>query len=144
KPGFVSLKVVNPDLEESEPSAVNVISDPADLSISRLAPDSGAIGTVVTLSGAGFSSTAPSAENFIRFEMIGATRFVFCGLEVPLSADGSTLTFALPFGASVSCPGLNPPCPGAFVPLKPGQYLISIINPNGMSNSMLFQLTNSD
>jgi hypothetical protein len=142
-PGLLLLKVVNPDFEESQASTLTVISDPADLSLSRIRPESGAIGTVVTVTGVGFATAATSGENSIRFESVAPAWSSFVGFGVSRSADGDSLTFVIPFGETVLCPGI-PPCPGAFVALKPGQYRLSVINPNGLSNTMLFQLTNSN
>lgn len=94
--------------------------------ITSLSPETGPIGTLVTVRGAGFVSD----KNTIQFE--GEKTFS-AGSPVG-SEDGITLQFQVtPCPAhELQCPTFNPPT---------GAYAVSIINALGVSNRAIFDLT---
>lgn len=145
-PGMLSVRVVNPDGAESNRLTVDVISKAAKLAIGSISPQSGPVGTQVTLIGNGFTPIPNSRVNAIRFTPVEAQDHGladhFEGFYASL-VDGGTLTFVLPTWVTEPiCPGSPFVCdPIASPPVTAGLYRISIINPNGMSNSVLFDVT---
>jgi len=99
-------------------------------SLSYLSPSSGTPGTYVTIYGTGF---APSGNtilfngNAIVSESTGGTDFS--------SSNGTTLTFRIPYGATIQCPS-NAIC--AQPPYQAGNYSVVISNSYGTSNSLTF------
>jgi hypothetical protein len=146
-PGMLSVRVVNPNGAESNRLTVDVISQASELAISSISPPLGPVGTQVLLTGNGFMSIPPSNVIAIRFTPVGGqdhglTDF-FEGFYASSLIDGRTLTFVLPTWVTEPiCPGSPFVCdPIASPPVTAGLYRISIINPNGMSNSVLFDVT---
>ena len=94
--------------------------------ITSLSPETGPIGTLVTVRGAGFTSDT----NTVQFE--GEKTFA-AGSPVG-SKDGITLQFQVtPCPAhELQCPTFNPPT---------GAYAVSVINALGVSNRATFDLT---
>jgi len=138
--GLLSVKVVGPDGSGSNMLAIDVIAKPAELSVSSISPQSGPIGTPVTLAGVGFSRGDP-----IRFSAVGSDRFELVGLYSRSSADGATLSFQVPDSVIIPvcaiCTGLPVCDPAATLSVSPGQYQVSVINSKGMSNVLLFEVT---
>src|SRR2546425_7967223 len=142
-PGVLSIKVVSPDGTQSNNLTIDVISKPARLSIDSISPPSGPIGTRVTLSGNGFDAIPPGRSVAIRFVANDAEGSRFEGFYTETSNDSATLTFNVPRNE------INPICPGSpFVcdpissPLiRATKYRIWVINPNGMSNGIPFEVT---
>ena len=146
-PGLLFIKVVNPDGAESNTLAVDVISPSSELSITSISQVSGPTGTILTLRGVGFAPSPTPVFNYIRFTAVGsapsdsATGFV--GRHTDPTSNDNMLTFVI--GTSV----VDPICPGSkFIcdPLRtpsitPQQYRLQVINSNGMSNSVFFQVT---
>jgi hypothetical protein len=97
--------------------------------VANLSPTSGSVGTEVTVTGEGFTSST----NTIKF---GAG--YINGLS---SSDGMTLRFTVPEGQNL-CPPTSPsspvPCPGAYPRVTPGSYSTSVLNANGTSNDLPF------
>jgi hypothetical protein len=94
--------------------------------ITSIFPGSGPIGTLVTISGAGF--TGKNDVNFRNGD-------VFFLAESPVkSEDGMSLHFHLN-----PCPSHEPKCPRFFIP--PGSYHVTVVNDGGTSNETVFELT---
>ena len=146
-PGLLLIKVVNPDGEESNTVTVDVISQSSDLSITSLSPESGPVGIQLTLRGVGFAPSSPFNLTAIRFTAVGTEQsrapLYFVGFYSDSSADDNALTLVVPRSEiNPICPGGRIGCDPIAVPLiTPQQYRIQIINANGLSNSLLFQVT---
>jgi hypothetical protein len=145
-PGLLLIRVVNPDGMESNTLAMDAISASSDLSITSFSPESGPIGTQITLSGVGLATSSVPAITAIRFTAVGSDlRFapVFVGFYTNSSADDNTLTLVVPPSEIASiCPGGRFGCDPLASPfITPQQYRLQVINSNGMSNSILFQVT---
>lgn len=144
--GILSIRIVNPDGSESNRLSVDVISKPSKLTISSISPQTGPVGTQITLTGTGFMPTAPDSVNALRVISVGVKEAVpfnfFEGFYVD-AADGGTITFTLPNRViKPICPGSPIACDPIAIPaITAGQYRISVINPNGMSNSIVFDVT---
>lgn len=142
-PGVLSIKVVNPDGTQSNNLTVDVISKPAMLSIDSISPTSGPIGTSVTLSGTGFGAIPPGRFVAIRFVANDDQGSPFEGFYTEASNDSATLMFNVPRNE------INPICPGSpFVCdpisspfIRATKYRIWVIDPNGMSNGISFEVT---
>jgi hypothetical protein len=96
------------------------------IAISSISPSSGPQGTIVTITGTGFTSS-----NTINFSRDGQSFTV--GSPVA-SLNGTSLQFHL-----TSCPSYALQCPGHFI--APGAYDVSALNANGRSNEMTFTVT---
>jgi hypothetical protein len=122
----------------SSPSVI--ISAPKILSIS---PASGPANTTVTINGTSFVS----GSNLVLFGN-SANRHRPDGTPgnsypADLSADGKTLTFLVPNSgpSGILCDSSNH-CVGiSAILLTPGSYTIMVMNKNGTSNAVVFQLT---
>jgi hypothetical protein len=100
------------------------IAQPAP-TVTAVYPTSGPVGTLVTISGAGF--TAKNDVNFRQGD-------VFFLADSPVkSEDGKTLRFHLN-----PCPSNEPRCPAFFIP--PGTYHVTVVNDGGTSNETVFTL----
>lgn len=93
-------------------------------------PSSGPVGSMVTLSGFGFSAT----DNTIKF----GSGYIH-NLN---SSTGSSLQFVVPDGLDLCAPNTTI-CPQAYQMVTPGSYSVSVINANGNSNSLTFTVTQS-
>ena len=98
-------------------------------SLLELAPPSGPVGTMVTVRGAGFATTA----NTVRF----GPGYVN---DLP-SADGRTIQFIVPEGLDLCAPGSPGPCAMAYPRVVPGDYEIAIITRGVASNRLTFTVT---
>ena len=103
---------------------VGVISSTDAPFITSLAPSSGQVGSIVTISGSGFTTS-----NTIYFGGYGAFFNVY-------SADGHTLSFAVP--SAISPCGNNPQCMAPAFLVGPGNYNVYISNVFGTSNQVGF------
>lgn len=95
--------------------------------VSGVSPSAAAVGDTVTISGSGFTSTA----NAIK---IGAGYLL--GIATP---DSTSLRFTLPT-ALTPCPPGTQVCITLAVLLTPGTYPVSVVNANGTSNELTFQV----
>lgn len=103
--------------------------DIQNVSISFMTPVFGPIGTQVTLTGTGFTST----DNIVYF---GGGVI----MNIP-SFDGKTLTFTVPSVASPLCLYTSPACKVASQVITIGsKYQVKVSNANGVSNAMLFHV----
>jgi peptidoglycan hydrolase-like protein with peptidoglycan-binding domain len=92
---------------------------------------SGSIGTMITLTGSGFSST--DTVLFGTGPVSGSV----------VSRDGSHISFKVPAGVGADC---NPDqaCPMYLQVVTLGNYSISVRNTNGISNSVVFAVTGTN
>lgn len=96
-------------------------------SISYLSPQSGSIGTTVTVYGYGFSST----NNTVRFGMAGQNQTLVTGLN---SYDGRSVTFTVPSTLS----GYS------YNTVVPGVYNVAVTNSSGFTSSAVSFTVNSN
>jgi hypothetical protein len=92
--------------------------------VSRLSPDSAAVGSTVTITGTGFKP----AENAVRIDG-GYLR------DLP-SSDGTTISFTLPEGMDPCPPFSSGPCVQSYMMITPGEYSLNVITRDGTSNSI--------
>ena len=114
--------------------------------IYSLTPTSGRIGTQVTINGAGFGTNNINTNSCILYG--GSTCanpylpniINFSGNIIPnvYSFNGTSLTFNVPSYSSPACLYSNPACMIAQTQILPGIYPVSVVNANGVSNSMNF------
>lgn len=112
-------------------STVVVTSAP---SISSMTPSSGPTGTVVTITGSGFTPTG----NKIKFGNLGVEDSPEYSLT---SQNGTSLTFTVPTGNYMSCWSSIPSCGAPGYATQPGDYSVSVSNSNGTSNQRTFTVT---
>ena len=151
--GLLLIKVVNPDGQESSTLAVDVVSPASELSITSISQESGPTGTLITLRGVGFASssvppsTAVRFPSAIRFTAVGSeptsSAIFFVGFYIESPANDNMLTIFVPVDVIVPiCTGAKFVCDPIRSPfVTPQRYRIQVINPNGMSNSVFFQVT---
>ncbi len=101
----------------------------AALQISTLSPSSGPVGTKVTITGRGFTSTG-NTVSLNNYKVTGNVS----------SSNGTTLQFSVPATLAPDC-GQGMMCPNYFLPVSPGSDNINVSNANGTSNSMAFTVT---
>lgn len=107
--------------------------------ISALSPVSAAVGTQVTITGSGFTSTG----NKIKFGDLNTELNPSYSLNS--TNNGTTLTFTVPTSRYYACSAGNPPCLVAQYLTPPGVYPVSVTNANGTSNTVnftVFSVTN--
>ncbi len=100
------------------------------LSIISLTPTSGPVGTVVTVSGSGFSSS--TSVQFGPGYISGA---------VSSATAGTVLQFAIPSSINPCAPWSTGACPYFAALLTPGTYQVSLAAASGTSNSLPFTIT---
>lgn len=108
------LKVKDPQGKDAVPQLI------------MLDPGSGQVGSKVIIKGIGFTKKTNSIN-------IGNTKYAILNLA---SADGKTLTFRFP--AAPCNQKTKSGCPTTVLP--PGTYDIEVINENGLSNALQFQV----
>ena len=104
--------------------------------IDSLQPNSGPVGTSVTVTGNGFTPTG----NRVKFGNLGVEDWSKYNLS---STDGKTLSFSVPAGNYMSCWNTVPACGAPSIGTAPGVYSVSVINANGVSNVVTFTVTTS-
>jgi len=115
--------------------AVTPLPDPH---LSSLAPSSGPVGTMVTLTGTGFT---PSA-NTLHIGSKSLSPLPDEGVVPNLSSsDGKTLIFSFPSSLAPACTFQIPACKVPERQVIPGSYLLSVSNANGSSNQIEFRVT---
>jgi len=94
--------------------------------VTLLNPGIASIGTHIAVQGSGFTKTG-NAVNF------GAA-------YIPniASPDGTTLMFTVPATITMKCHLATPPCLAPVVPIVEGEYVVSVENGNGTSNTGKF------
>ena len=104
-------------------------SGQGSITISQLSPSSGPVGSVITITGSGFTSTG----NTINFGS---------GVIPNISSqNGTSLTFTIPSAQYPACYYTAPQCLPPIVITSTGQYNVSVTNSNGTSNSQIFNVT---
>ncbi len=101
----------------------------AQVLLSSISPSAGAVGTTVTLTGSGFTTSANS--NRVIFGQYQAAAVT--------SANGSSISFTLPSYLGANC-APNQACPMYALELQPGMYAVHVENANGISNNQSFQV----
>lgn len=97
-----------------------------------LSPASGPVGTSITLTGTGFTSTG----NIVLFGSGAIPNLT--------SSDGKTITFVLPTSLNYACYYSVPRCLMMLMPtfsVNAGTYQVSVKNANGTSNQITFTVT---
>lgn len=96
-------------------------------------PQSGPIGTKVTINGANFISGSK-----VNFGSLGT-------VDGTVSSNGTSFTFNVPSAiyAAPGCSDRNSPCAQAVIEVGSGTYLLSVVNGNGTSNEIKFEVTNA-
>lgn len=99
-----------------------------------IVPNSGPIGTQVTIQGSGFTAS----DNTVIFG--AGSRAYPSGSVYPnlTSSNGSTIIFAIPASHDPACKYSRRPCPYADIPVTPGTYGVAVSNVNGQSNTQNF------
>jgi hypothetical protein len=126
---------------ESTVKTFNLTVDPATTTnttptISYLSPTYGPVGTTVTVTGSGFSTTG----NKIRFGNLGVENSP--SYNNLISSDGTHLTFTVPYSNYMACWDSHPACMVAAYTTAPGMYAVSVINSSGKaSNELSFTVT---
>jgi peptidoglycan hydrolase-like protein with peptidoglycan-binding domain len=98
------------------------------LNIQYLAPQSGAVGSTVTIYGSGFTN-----DNTVHFGS-GVV------MHVP-SYNGTSISFTAPSALEPLCYFSEPRCAMPARQVTPGVYGVSVQNSNGTSNSIQFTVT---
>ncbi len=98
---------------------------PSAPAIISLSPLSGQVGATVTIIGTGFTATG----NTVNF-----------GSNVisNLSSNGTSVVFTVPSYTHLACRDATPPCYAPDLQISPGNYPVSVTDPNGTSNSVSF------
>jgi len=100
--------------------------------ITNISPTSGPIGTQITITGSGFTSTGNQINFDFSANSMGA---LWNSLN---SSNGSTLSFTMPATNGYVC--VVGPCP-LTLSVNPGLHKISVTNANGTSNEVNFTVT---
>ncbi len=144
-PGQYLLSVVNPDgnsligssaglfnltASPSLPVSGSAVASATTPVITQLSASSGFIGMMLTISGLGFTQSG----NAVQF---GPNTYIN-NLSSP---DGMTLQFAVPGQIQGCAPAAGNACNSFPSLITPGAYGVSVINSNGTSNSLPFNLT---
>ena len=112
-----------------------------NVAIVSLSPTSGPIGTRVTVTGSGLSSTA----NTVTFTVVavdGETPNEPSVIPDLPSANGTTFSFEVMALWRPACSyAPQGPCPFARIATAPGVYRVSVTNSVGTSNALLFNVT---
>jgi hypothetical protein len=95
--------------------------------IAQIQPSAANVGDVVTITGTGFTS----ADNTLK---IGAG-YIY---KLP-SSDSTFIRLTLPSYLGVCAPGQEV-CVALALPMAAGAYKVSVINANGTSNAVAFQV----
>lgn len=112
-----------------EPVGTNQRSELAPLTVTRIAPTSGPVGTQVTITGTGFAArgnTVKFGSGYIK------------GLD---SSDGTSLQFAIPEGLDLCAPEGQGPCAGAYPRVRPGEYVVAVMVGGETRTTTAFSVT---
>src|SRR3989338_3615078 len=125
--GFLKTSVNGQTISDFTDGPISVVTPSTQPSITVIYPTSGLVGTNVTITGTGFTST----NNSVKF---GG------GYMNGLNSNGTSITFTVPDGLT-PCPPSATICPESFMLVTPGTYPVSVINANGTSNALSFMVT---
>jgi peptidoglycan hydrolase-like protein with peptidoglycan-binding domain len=117
------------------------------LSVYSVSPTSGVVGSTVTITGSGFtSSNTVLMDGNVAAQNVGVSSSyaipVACSPLASSCSGGArqTLTFTVPSALAPYCaPGMA--CPQYMRLTTPGTYSISVLNSNGTSNTVTFTVT---
>ena len=102
-----------------------------------IVPDSGPIGTEVTIQGSGFTASG----NTVVFG-VGSRAYPSGSVYPNHSSDnGSVIRFTIPEHYDPACEYSSRPCPYAALPTVPGSYSVAVSNIGGQSNAQNFTVT---
>jgi len=144
QPGSYQITVSNANGTSN--AATFTVTDPSvsqGVTLRAITPNSGPVGTTVTLTGFGFTS-----DNVVHFGggaianvPIASSIAVACTTD-PSCIPGirQTLTFTVPFSVGPYCPS-GTMCPMYMQEITPGTYTVYVQNGNGSSNSVSFTVT---
>lgn len=138
-PRELMVTVVNPDAQISNALILDVISNPADLSIFTLSTDVATSGTQIKVSGVGFTPTG----NRLKFRRVAQPGLTGLTTDLP-SGDGRIITLDVPVTVCPPCFYATPPCLVPCLSIIPGDYQLSVVNANGISNSVRFLVSSAD
>ena len=138
-PRELIVSVVNPDAQISNALILDVISNPADLSIFALSTNVATSDTQVTVSGVGFTPTG----NQLKFRRVAQPGLTGLTTDLP-SGDGRIITLDVPVTACPPCFYATPQCLVPCLSIIPGDYQVSVVNANGISNSVRFLVSSAD
>jgi hypothetical protein len=112
------------------------------VSIQSITPTSGPIGTTVSISGYGFTSsnTVLFSEGAINNIPVSSTSTVECFAAAGCPAPQQVLTFTIPSSIGPNC-SLKMACPMYVRLVTPGDYSIAIQNTNGTSATTTYTVT---
>ena len=112
-----------------------------DVAVVSLAPTSGPIGTRVTVTGSGLSSTA-NTITFTAVAVDGETPNEPSVIPDLPSTNGTSISFEVLAVWRPACSyAAQGPCPFARIATSPGTYRVAVTNTAGTSNAMLFIVT---
>ncbi len=98
-----------------------------NLSLSYLSPSSGRVGTQIVVQGTGFS------------QYDNAVHFGVGGMQHVASQNSTTIYYTIPYAVS-PCDFIGPSCAASAQLVMPGSYPIYVVNANGTSNSLTFNV----
>lgn len=144
--GSYSVTVTNSQGYTSNDASFTVTSTIGNtnntLAISYLSPVSGSVGTVVTIYGTGFTSdsTVHFGSGVVANPIISNIIGIAC-TNNPNCHSGVTqsITFTVPSYIAPYC-AANMACPMYVQMVTPGSYSVSVVNINGTSNGVTFQV----
>lgn len=117
--------------------------------ITLIDPQSGPVGTQVTLTGTGFTPVKSGGCEGNTYPyacdpyLVGTNTINFGPVKIEnVTSGGKTITFTVPDSYMPPCPaGMG--CVQVMSQIKPGAYNVSVSNANGTSNNVLFTVTSS-
>jgi hypothetical protein len=105
--------------------------------LTSIVPNSGPIGTEVTIRGSGFTVSG----NTVIFG-VGSRAYPSGSVYPNHSSDnGSVIRFTIPEHYDPACEYSSRPCPYAALPTMPGSYSVAVSNIGGQSNAQNFTVT---
>jgi hypothetical protein len=128
QPGTYPVSVINANGTSNQVLFTVTSSTATHLGIQYLQPNSGVVGSTITIVGNGFTN----GGNTINFGN---------GTYQNFSSNGNSIYFTIPSYTVPACSYSSNPCPFAQLPVNPGTYNISVTNSYGTSNTATFTVT---
>lgn len=104
--------------------------------INQIIPANGKVNAEVVITGSGFTATGNSIKLTSQNSLSGYVNNLS-------STDNTTLVFTIPDGLNLCSPESlknKRQCPGAYPRTQPGTYAVSVINDNGESDTIFFEI----